>query len=64
MNNRNVDAGNNGFVNLAMRLNGYNDRLAHRVGQTEFSSEADREAYEAGVAVAERAMGFAPVAED
>ena len=41
-----------------VRLQGYRDRLAHRRGQIDFRSDAEREAYEEGVQAAEQAMGF------
>ena len=44
----------------AARLNGYSDRMAHRVGRNEIMPDAEREAYEEGARAAERAMGFVP----
>ena len=50
-----------GYAVGLYRLEGYKDRMAHRVGRdTSLMKPAEVQAYEQGVAQAERAMGFVP----
>ena len=53
-----------GYAIGLYRLEGYKDRMAHRPGRNiALMRPAEVEAYEQGVARAERDMGFEPVKE-